>query len=173
MYINYMQQVKSSCFNGQDPREDFYQCNTQEFNKLFGDNQKMHLCQDPSKVESLKLLKQNNDEMKYYLINYSPIVFINGYMYKGNYDNYHNLAQAICNSFEEPPENCSKKEFFQAFQGLQTYGLFKFVAISVGVTLTLIAILVVLFYYFYRKKINSTFKVELNKKIDEALNKYY
>lgn len=48
----------------------------------------------------------NNDNIKYYLINYSPIVFINGYMYKGNYNDSNHLIEAFCNSFEEAPQKC-------------------------------------------------------------------
>lgn len=35
------------------------------------------------------------------------------------------------------------------------------------------AVIVSIFYFFYRKKIKSSFKVELNDKINEALAKYY
>lgn len=49
----------------------------------------------------------------------------------------------------------------------------KFVFLSITVTLLVVAVCIVFFYYFYRRKINATFKVELNKKIDEALAKYY
>lgn len=44
---------------------------------------------------------------------------------------------------------------------------------SVTITLLIVALSVIFFYYVYRRKIKATFKVELNKKIDEALAKYY
>ena len=40
-------------------------------------------------------------------------------------------------------------------------------------TLFATAVIVSIFYFFYRKKIKSSFKVELNDKINEALAKYY
>ena len=49
----------------------------------------------------------------------------------------------------------------------------KFVLISIVSTLIVIILLITGFYFFYRKKINSTFKVELNNKINDALSKYY
>ena len=56
--------------------------------------------------EAYKTLLKNDDDTKYYLINYSPIVFINGYMYKGNYRDPDHLMEAFCNSFEEMPTKC-------------------------------------------------------------------
>lgn len=58
---------------------------------------------NPKSDEAKKFLNENNDNIKYYLINYSPIVFINGYMYKGNYKDSNHLMEAFCNSFEEVP----------------------------------------------------------------------
>ena len=58
---------------------------------------------NPNSDEGKKFLNENNDNIKYYLINYSPIVFINGYMYKGNYKDSSHLMEAFCNSFEEVP----------------------------------------------------------------------
>jgi len=45
--------------------------------------------------------------------------------------------------------------------------------ISILTTLIVVSLLIILFYYFYRKRINTTFKQELDSKINEALAKYY
>lgn len=131
------------------------------------------MCENIDKEFQTQLLEENNDNIKYYLINYSPIVFINGYMYKGNYTDSMHLMEAFCNSFEEAPSKCSQLELFQQYKNFSSYGIIKFIIMSVTITLLIVALSVVFFYYVYRRKINATFKVELNKKIDEALAKYY
>lgn len=81
--------------------------------------------------------------------------------------------EAFCNSFEEAPSHCAKLELFSQYNNFSSFGLVKFVAISVGITLAIVALFILVFSFLYRKKINSAFKVELNKKVDEYLNKYY
>ena len=61
-------------------------------------------CSDPESRESNFLLSQNNDDIKYYSMNYSPLIFINGNMFRGNFRNIANLIESFCNSFEELPD---------------------------------------------------------------------
>ncbi len=133
----------------------------------------MKNCVNVESSEASQIMKQNNDDIKYYLINYSPLVFINGYMYKGNYKDTNHLMEAFCNSFEDIPQNCQNLKAFAQYQDFRSYSILKFVLISILSTLIVIVLLITGFYFFYRKKINSTFKVELNNKINDALSKYY
>lgn len=94
-------------------------------------------------------------------------------MYKGNYNDSTHLMESFCNAFEEAPKDCQNLELFKDYSNFSSLGLIKFVLLSVVSTLAVIILLISGFYYFYRKKINSTFKVELNNKINEALSKYY
>ena len=94
-------------------------------------------------------------------------------MYKGNYKDSTHLMEAFCNSFEEVPAQCKNLKAFNQYYDFSSYSLIKFVLISMLCTLFVTAVIVSIFYFFYRKKIKSSFKVELNDKINEALSKYY
>lgn len=52
------------------------------------------------------MIHRNFDEFKYLWINYTPLIFINGSYFKGNYYDIPHLLETFCNTFENPPYNC-------------------------------------------------------------------
>ena len=62
--------------------------------------------------EAQELFDLNNDSIKYYLINYSPLIFINGSFFKGNHREIENVLDSFCNSFEETPKVCDDLPHF-------------------------------------------------------------
>ena len=52
------------------------------------------------------MITENYENIRVLVINYSPLIFINGSYFKGNYDNMDHLMESFCNSFESPPDNC-------------------------------------------------------------------
>lgn len=113
-FITYFSQVRNECFNDEDIKSDFKTCTKSLFEKSVPKKIQVEIsdCINLQSVESKRTLTKNDDDIKYYLINYSPIVFINGYMYKGNYRDPDHLMEAFCNSFEEMPLKCHNLQAF-------------------------------------------------------------
>ena len=175
LFIGYFKKIRNECFEGDELKDGFEACANEAFEGMLSYKAKDDLktCLNPTSSKAFELLEKNNDDIKYYLLNYSPIVFINGYMYKGNYRDSNHLMEAFCNSFEEAPKGCENLDAFKEYNDFSSAGIIKFIIISVVVTLFIIFFLVGVFYIFYRKKIHRNFKTELNTKINEALSKYY
>lgn len=115
----------------------------------------------------------NNDEVKYFLINYSPIIFINGFYYKGNIDNIENFFEAICNSFEQPPKPCMVLEEFIQAEDLNVSRLLSFIYRLLLALAVIFLIALVVFYVCYKRTIRRTFNYRLNDKINHALAKFH
>ncbi len=130
-------------------------------------------CTSIQSEKSTKIMDKNNDDIKYYLLNYSPLIFINGHMFKGNYQNTLNIVKAFCNSFEEMPTDCNKLDIFDEFKNYSSYGIFKFIFLNILIALFVAVIVVALFYILYRKKMSTQFKQNFDSRINEALSKYY
>ncbi len=123
--------------------------------------------------ENFESLMINHDNIKYLLINYSPLIFINGFYYKGNYDNINHLMESYCNSFEHPPKECSNLDSFLNSDNLNSTHLTHFILISCGICLGAAVMAILIFYILLKKKIRKKFNFVLNDKINEALAKYY
>ena len=177
-YADYLRKVRNSCFdarNGLQVIGTFDECTNNIAKKLVTrlDNPELNECLDLKSKESLRTMKLNHDNVKYFLINYSPLIFINGNYYKGNFDNGEYFFEALCNSFESPPDRCKDLEIFKSVHQFNAASLFRFVAISLGLCVLAAIILIIVFYVFYKKKIRKKFDYELNEKINEALADYY
>ena len=61
---------------------------------------------------SMDALKNNHERISHLLVNYQPLIFINGFYYKGNFDNVSHLMESFCNSFEVPPKQCFNLDAF-------------------------------------------------------------
>lgn len=123
--------------------------------------------------ESFEALQGNNENIKYLMINYSPLIFINGFYFKGNYDDTNHLMESFCNSFENPPKECSKLTSFMKSDELNTTHLAHFIMISCLICLLCAVMAILIFYILIKKRIRKKFNYELNDKINEALAKYY
>lgn len=176
VYVSYMKEVRKRCFGKEgEAVADFGKCAIDIGEKLLTAPQKnaLELCTSPGGEKSGPLLENNNEKIKYNLINYSPLIFINGYFYRGNYQDSHHLTESFCNSFEVPPAGCEKLEAFQQFSDYSSVGILKFVFLTLFFCLAFVSVTVVVFYFYYRRRMSSQFGVELNQKINEALSKYY
>ncbi len=119
------------------------------------DQKKVNICASETEEAGVKLLEANQEEIKYYLINYSPIIFINGTFYKGNYDDTTSLMGAFCNSFENMPEKCNNLNIYKGFSNFQQVGILKFVAYTILIVLGSIILTLLAFYLGYRRKMQK------------------
>lgn len=175
-YTKYLRRVRENCFdekNGRQVRSDFDVCTDKIASQVLDlKNQELTECMNTESISAENTLNLNHDNVKYFLINYSPLVFINGYYYKGNFDAAEPFFEALCNSFEKPPKQCKDLEIFQSVHAFNAASLFRFVLITLGLCALASIILLVLFYVCYRKKIRRKFDYELHEKISEALAQY-
>lgn len=107
------------------------------------------------------------------MINYSPLIFINGSFFKGNHREIENVLDSFCNSFEETPSICNELPHFQDVHDFDSLSIIKFLLVSVFCVSCMAAVLVGLFYLFYKKKMKKELRDSLDSKINEALEKYY
>lgn len=107
------------------------------------------------------------------MINYSPLIFINGSYFKGNYLDTNHLLESFCNSFENPPKECSKLDSFLKSDELNSIHLAHFILISCLVCIFTAVLAILIFYILFKKRIRKRFNYELNDKINEALASYY
>jgi hypothetical protein len=177
-FANYVRKVRNSCFdprNGLQVIGTFDECTNKiaaELTKRLN-NKDLNDCLDLQSNEAKRTMNLNHDNVKYFLINYSPLIFINGNYYKGNFDNGEYFFEAVCNSFENPPDRCKDLAIFKSVHQFNAASLFRFIAVSLGLCVIAAVILVIVFYVFYKKKIRRKFDYELNEKINEALAQYY
>ena len=175
-FIGYSKAVRRDCF-GQDLQvvNDFKGCTKRVFESSVSSTarQKIAKCMTPDDPENVAALKGNHEEIKYFLINYAPLIFINGFYYKGNFDDINHLYETICNSFETPPQSCFQLASFIDLADLNSATLIRFISFAVIVCMSMILIAIALFYIMYKRRIRRRFNFELNDKINEALAKYY
>ena len=175
-FIGYSRRVRKQCFG--DDRQvvsDFKACTGRVYEAEVDARTRSALqaCATPDTDANKAALAGNHEEIKYFLINYAPLIFINGFYYKGNFDDTSHLFEAICNSFETPPAPCHSLDLFINSNDLNSASLTKFVMISLVGCIFMVFMAIVLFYIVYKKKIRKRFNFELNDKINEALAKYY
>lgn len=176
LFVAYANNVRNSCFgDDRQPLKNFGECTNRVFEGTVkaDERKKLAKCMTPDEPENLAALKTNHDEIKYFMINYSPLVFVNGHYYKGNFDDVTHLFETICNSFESPPKACGSLQTFEIASDLNSVNLVRFIMISVGLCIGMIVVAILLFYIVYKKKIRKTFNFKLNDQINEALAKYY
>ena len=176
LFIEYIRYVRTYCFEeNREVKTSFKDCTTEAYNNIVSSKQQLDIeeCLQPGNKDAEKVLMTNHDNIKYYLINYSPIVFINGSYYKGNYDNITSMIEALCNSYENPPSQCGNLEFFEQAYNLNSRYLNRFIMICLIVCVGSAFTAIVIFYIMYQKKMKKSFNFTLNDKINEALAKYY
>jgi hypothetical protein len=175
-YLSYAKAIRNTCFDAnRQVVDDFKECTSNVYNSVVktATRNKIEKCITPDDPENSKALKGNHDEVKYLLINYSPLIFINGFYYKGNFDDLNHLFETICNSFEVPPTECNSLTNFANASDMNSVSLVRFITISIGFCISTVIVAVILFYIIYKKKIKKRFNFELNDKINEALAKFY
>ena len=97
------------------------------------------------------------------------MIFINGFYFKGNYDNAAHLMESFCNSFEIPPKPCHNLESFMQSDDLSSDSFIHFILISCFICMGCTIITLMIFYVLTKKKIQRRFTFALNDKINQAL----
>lgn len=176
LFVEYLTVVRKTCFEKDgEVIPDFGECATKVFERVIPSTvqSSINKCTDSNNDHIFTLLENNNEKIKYNLINYSPLIFINGYFYRGNYQDSHHLTEAFCNSFEVPPSGCEKLEAFQQFRDYSSVAIFRFVVMCLLFGSAFVFVTIAVFYFYYRRRMSTQFGVELNHKINEAMSKYY
>jgi len=115
----------------------------------------------------------NAGSVQFNMINYSPIVLINDFFYKGNYSNMNKLMEAFCISFVYPPANCKYISEFESVNHFKAMNVFTFMFYTLVCSLIFGCFGVSTFYCFYKRKMQNQLSKDLNDKISEALSQYY
>ena len=174
-YINYMTLVKKNCFKAGIPKSEFSKCLREIYIKNVDKNtqEKLKNCSDPTSENALLLLKLNNLHIKNFLINYSPLIYLNDHMYRGNYDNYNAFSEVICNSFEKMPKECHNLSIFDEYYNFSGSTIIRYIFKTLLFFLFISVCAIFVFYVFYRKKIKKEFENNLQKEINVNLSKFY
>lgn len=175
-FVDYLRSVRSSCFeNDLSVVSNFKNCTSDIYESKVSSKLRKELekCNTPDSTENINALANNNEEIKYLLINYAPLIFINGAYYKGNYEEISHLFETICNGFDSPPEPCKTFEGFQSTEDLNASLFLRFVMKGVALCFFVSLFCIAAFYLGYKRRMKKTFDFSLNDKINEALAKYY
>lgn len=173
-YIDYMSLVKKNCFKSTIPKSEFANCLRDIYVKNITKEtqEKLKDCSNPSSDNAAMLLKLNNLHIKNFLLNYSPLIYLNDQMYRGNYDDFNSISEVICNSFEKIPDECGDLSIFEEYHNFSGSILsYVFKTLIFFVFISVCAIFV--FYVFYRTKIKKEFEENLQKEINVNLSKFY
>jgi hypothetical protein len=184
LYFDYMKTLQENCFEGPDqdgnfnPLKDFTDCTGKIYSDLVegknpNKNKEILACTDLEGDIGKELLDDNEDLIQFYMMNYTPLIFINNHLYKGNFEDTLHLVEAVCMTFEEPPSECSKLEIFTEYQDFSSSSLFNYFIKTLMYLLILFVVIVVVFYFYYKRKMKKKIDSELQSKINSAIMKYY
>lgn len=130
-------------------------------------------CVDLEGNMATDLLDDNEDLIQFYMLNYTPLIFINNHLYKGNFDDTLHLVEALCMTFEEPPAECSKLDIFTDYHNFSTSSLWKFISYTILYLFLIFAVVITIFYFFYKRSMKKKIDNELESRINGAIKKYY
>jgi hypothetical protein len=133
----------------------------------------MNLCIDTDGPMAQSLLDDNHELIQYYLLNYTPLIFINNHLYKGNLIDTLHLVESLCMAFEDPPKECTDLDIFNEYNNFSGSSLLSFILTTLFYLGTLFLVVVVVFYCFYKRKMKRKMNAELSDKVNEAMMKYY
>lgn len=184
IYFDYMQRIQQNCFEGPDKDgnfnavNDFTSCTDEIYSNLVEHkeptkNKEILACTDLEGDISREILDDNEDLIQFYMLNYTPLIFINNHLYKGNFEDTLHLVESLCMTFEEPPSQCSKLEIFTEYQNFSSSSLLNYFLNTLMYLLILFVVVVVVFYVYYKRKMKKKIDSELQTKINSAIMKYY
>lgn len=133
----------------------------------------MKLCTDLNSALSELLLTDNQKQKEYYKLNYTPLVFINNFLYRGNLENMLHLVEDVCMAFESPPDVCSNMNIFREYKSFSVSTIFSFIFFSVLYLGVCFVLVVGVFYLFCRRKMKKKMNDEVSGKINDAIMRYY
>ena len=184
LYFDYMGQMQKKCFEGPNPDGNFapvskfVECADNIYEDLVENTNKVKhrevlSCMDLEGELSRELLDNNEDLIQFYMLNYTPLIFINNHLYKGNFEDTLHLVESLCMTFEEPPVECSKLEIFTEYQNFSSTSLWKFFVKTLFYLLIGFIVVIIVFYIYYKRKMKKKMDSELQTKINAAILKYY
>ena len=133
----------------------------------------MNICIDTDGPMAQMLLDDNQGLAQYYMLNYTPLIFINGHLYKGNFEDTLHLVESLCLAFEDPPKECSDLEIFADYSNFSGSSLASFLGKVLFCSVAFFLVVVVGFYLYYKRKMKKKMNNELSDKINSAIMKYY
>jgi hypothetical protein len=133
----------------------------------------MNICIDTDGPMAQSLLDDNHELIQYYMLNYTPLIFINDHLYKGNLEETLHLVESLCMAFEEPPQECLDLDIFNHYNNFSGSTLFTFIINSLFYLGIMFFIVIVVFYLVYKRKMKRKMNRELSDKVNEAMMKYY
>lgn len=172
-YFEFIKAFKSKCFNSKNkPVKNLAKCSkeTSEKTLSFELNSQVMSCLNSEKA--LHLAKKNLQSTRYDIFDFTPLIYINDFMYKGKTNDIESLVEAFCASFEQSPALCYSINRSEEYKALQSISIYKFLFLSSLISMFIISWAVLGFYFIYKKKIRSNYKNELNSRIAKAINKY-
>ncbi len=173
-YIDYLKEVRKSCFNDILVVNDFFECTTKVFSSKLPQNAQKSIndCMTFQSLNSLNLIIKNHEKLKYSIIDYSPLIFLNEYFYKGSYDNYEDILQTFCNSFEKPPTECKNLKDFLVSDNLSFQNLVEFIFSTSFLFIIGIVFLIQIIMTFIKRSMKKNLDERIKTRIDEALKEY-
>lgn len=133
----------------------------------------MNICIDLQGPMAQVLLDDNHDVTRFFKLNYAPLVFINGRLFKGNLDDPGHFLEVFCSSFESPPPDCDALQSHSDFADFTSPSLSSFVLSLVCYLALFVLISVVLYYFVYKRKLKRKMESELADQVNTAMHKYY
>lgn len=173
VFYEFQSKIRQSCFLNSQIKPDFDSCFEQQLLALSSEEQKQIVdCKsDASKLE--KLIDKHQKNQQFTFVSYSPFVFINQRVFKGNYVNLPRMIETVCGSYQLIPRYCKEnKEFKQIFVAKKVQ-IVKFVLFSATFSCLIILMSLLIFYILMKKRMDSNYKSILNRRIQEALARYY
>ena len=171
-FVEYSRKLRVQCFTPESEIvSNFQECVNDLFQEQVPKEFKTRMteCMKFGSSENEIILQNNYEETKYFLINYSPLLFINGFYYKGNFDDVSHLFETICNSFEETPAVCNQLEAFMVSEDTNYAKLVVFMSAAFVSSIAIVVVSLLVFYIFYKRRMRKRFVSELNDKISKAL----
>ena len=130
-------------------------------------------CLDLKKDMMQGMLDTNEDLIQFYMLNYTPLIFINNHIYKGNFSDTLHLVEALCMVFEEPPAQCAKLDIFSDFHDFSSSSLWRYIVYCIATLFGIFIVAIAAFYCLFKRKLRNKMDSELESRINGALMKYY
>jgi hypothetical protein len=117
-YLDYSIMIKNKAFNGQLLKDDYKEIFLSTQNEIIKRYPEVSHCSQHNFELMATLARIGLSQILLTQINYSPIIFINGQNYKGNYLNEQHLMETLCLSFQSYPSYCSKLPVFTSKENI-------------------------------------------------------
>lgn len=184
IYFNYMNEVRNRCFEGPNPKGNFTPvghfmgCTQGIYGSMIkGKNLKfdeeMNICIDTDGPMAEMLLNDNHELIEFYSLNYTPLIFINHHLYKGNLEDTLHLVEALCLAFEDPPKECGELDIFHDYHNFSGLSLLSFLGLWAFYLGIFFLIVVIIFYFYYKRKLQKNMAGEVSDKVNDMLIKHY